>query len=279
MSQHDDTLPSPADQLVAAALDQYGVQCTQLVDHALQQRQQVEQAASWFADSIQAGRLVHMFGSGHSRMLVEEMWPRYASFPGFHPIVELSLTYHNQVVGANGQRQAMFLESQSGLAERIMRNFQLNPADSALVVSSSGCNTVPVEMAQCFRQQGIRVVALVGLAHCQASTAATPNGDKLTDHADLVLDTGIPAGDALVSLPGEESPVGTGSTIGGAIIINAIKVATAARLAAGKALPAVLTAACLVGSERSSELFEAAYDEHARRLAKLFAELGQDIEK
>ena len=62
-------------------------------------------------ESILAGRMVHIFGSGHSRIMVEEMWPRYGSFPGFNPIVELSLTFHNPVVGANGQRQAMFLEN------------------------------------------------------------------------------------------------------------------------------------------------------------------------
>ena len=71
--------------------------------------------------------MVHVFGSGHSRIMVEEMWPRYGSFPGFNPIVELSLTFHNLVVGANGQRQAMFLENVSGLAERILRNFDLSP--------------------------------------------------------------------------------------------------------------------------------------------------------
>jgi len=71
--------------------------------------------------------------------------------PGFNPIVELSLSFHNLVVGANGQRQAMFLENVSGLAERILRNFDLSEQDSALVISSSGCNVVPVEMAELFR--------------------------------------------------------------------------------------------------------------------------------
>jgi len=91
-----------------------------------------------------------LFGSGHSRILVEEMWPRYGSFPGFNPIVELSLTFHNLVVGANGQRQAMFLENVSGLAERILRNFAITQEDSALVISSSGCNIVPIEIAEEF---------------------------------------------------------------------------------------------------------------------------------
>src|SRR5712675_1605091 len=92
-------------------------------------------AADWFAKTILAGRMVHVFGSGHSRIMVEEMWPRYGSFPGFNPIVELSLTFHNPVVRANGQRQAMYLENVSGLAERILRNFKTDPADSALVIS------------------------------------------------------------------------------------------------------------------------------------------------
>ncbi len=92
------------------------------------QRTGIGRAADWFAETILAGRMVHVFGSGHSRILVEEMWPRYGSFPGFNPIVELSLTFHNLVVGANGQRQAMFLENVSGLAERILRNFDLSPA-------------------------------------------------------------------------------------------------------------------------------------------------------
>src|SRR6266481_6155021 len=109
----------------------YLSECRRLVETVQAQRAQIEQAADWFSNTILAGRMVHLFGSGHSRILVEEMWPRYGSFPGFNPIVELSLTFHNLVVGANGQRQAMFLENVSGLAERILRNFDLSPKDSA----------------------------------------------------------------------------------------------------------------------------------------------------
>ena len=86
----------------------YLEKCRELVDNALGQADAIRKAADWFAETILAGRMVHLFGSGHSRIMVEEMWPRYGSFPGFNPIVELSLTFHNAVVGANGQRQAMF---------------------------------------------------------------------------------------------------------------------------------------------------------------------------
>ncbi len=125
-------------------IQDYLQKCRHIVDIVESQQAQIQQAARWFADSILAGRMVHVFGSGHSRIMVEEMWPRYGSFPGFNPIVELSLTFHNLVVGANGQRQAMFLENVSGLADRILRNFDLSEQDSALVISSSGTNIVPV---------------------------------------------------------------------------------------------------------------------------------------
>src|SRR5258705_1254687 len=120
----------------------------ELVDIVEAQLPQIQQAAGWFAQTILAGRMVQVFGSGHSRIMVEEMWPRYGSVPGFNPIVELSLSFHNLVIGANGQRQAMFLENVPGLAERILRNFDLATADSALVISSSGCNVVPTEIAE-----------------------------------------------------------------------------------------------------------------------------------
>src|SRR5439155_26094559 len=149
----------------------YLSQCRRLVDAVGAQAASIQQAADWFAQTILAGRMVHLFGSGHSCILVEEMWPRYGSFPGFNPIVELSLTFHNMVVGANGQRQAMFLENVPGLAERILRNFDLSAADSALVISSSGCNVVPVEMAELFQKRGVKTVALISRRHSEATAS------------------------------------------------------------------------------------------------------------
>ena len=254
----------------------YLEKCRELVDNALGQAGAINQAADWFAKTILAGRMVHLFGSGHSRIMVEEMWPRYGSFPGFNPIVELSLTFHNPVVGANGQRQAMFLENTPGLAKRILRNYDLSPDDSALVASSSGCNVVPIEIAQEFQQRGVRVVALISRRHSEASSSRHESGKKLHDCADLVLNTGAPVGDAMTAIDGMDTPVSPGSTVGGCMIVNALKAEIAARLAKAGQPPTVLTAGALVGSERATELFEAAYDEHARRLAKLYENLGTD---
>ena len=107
----------------------------------------IREAAERFAATILADRLVHVFGTGHSRMAVEEMFPRYGSFPGFHPIVELSMSYHNPVVGANGQRQAMFLENVQGFGPVLWRNFADVAGRRLLAISSSGCNAVTIDVA------------------------------------------------------------------------------------------------------------------------------------
>lgn len=249
--------------------------CEGLLQTVRDQEKRILKAADWFAETILAGQMVHVFGSGHSRILVEEMWPRYGSFPGFNPIVELSLTFHNLVVGANGQRQAMFLENVTGLAARILRNFDLKKGDCALVVSSSGCNVVPVEMAEEFQRRGVRVVSIVSQTHSDASTSRHPSGKKLQDFSDLVLDTGAPIGDAMVKIDGLATPVAPGSTVGGCFLVNAIKAEVADRLTKAGQPPKVLTAGAVCGAEKATELFEAAYDEHARRLAPYYATLGQ----
>jgi uncharacterized phosphosugar-binding protein len=232
------------------------------------------EAADMFSETILRGQMVHVFGSGHSRILVEEMWPRYGSFPGWNPIVELSLTFHNLVVGANGQRQAMFLENVSGLAARILRNFDLKDGDTALIISSSGCNVVPVEMAEEFLRRGVKVVSIISATHSEASTSRHRDGKKLQDFADLVLDTGAPVGDAMVKIDGLETPVSPGSTVGGCLLINAIKAEVAQRLTQAGQPPKVLTAGALVGAEKATELFEAAYDEHARRISGYYSNMG-----
>ena len=253
---------------------EYLEKCSGILERIRAQQSAIQQAAHWFAETILAGRMVHLFGSGHSRILIEEMWPRYGSFPGFNPIVELSLTFHNGVVGANGQRQAMFLENVTGLAPRILRNFDLSPTDSALVASSSGCNLVPIEMAQEFQARRIKVVAIISREHSDASTSQHASGKKLQDFADLVLDTGAPVGDAMVKIDNLETPVAPGSTVGGCLLINSIKAEVAARLTRAGQPPKVLTAGAVIGREQATALFESAYDEHARRLAKLYEKIG-----
>lgn len=245
-----------------------------LVDTVAAQEEEILEAARLFASSILAGRMVHTFGSGHSRIMVEEMWPRYGSFPGFNPIVELSLTFHNLVVGANGQRQAMFLENVPGFARQILRNFELSPQDSALIISSSGCNVVPIEMAEIFQANGITTIGIISKEHSAASISKRADGMKLQDFCDVVLDSGAPVGDAMVQVEGMEMPVAPGSTVGSCIIINCIKAELANILTKAGHPPNALAAGAVVGAGRAAEIFQAAYDEHAHRISNLYKNVG-----
>ena len=227
-------------------------------------------AAEICADSIAADGLVHLFGTGHSRIPVEEIFPRHGSFPGFHPIVELSLTYHTQVVGANGQRQAMFLEKLEGFGQVILRNFVIGPHDSLMVFSNSGVNGVVIDVALGAKARGMPVIAVVSLDHCLRSPARHSSGKRLPDIADVTIDNCTPAGDALVRVPGLDEPVGPGSTVGYAAVANALKCLVAAELTRRGKPPLVLTSSVLIGSAASAELFDRTYDDYRRRVARVY---------
>ncbi len=230
----------------------------------------IREAAARFAATILAGRLVHVFGTGHSRMAVEEMFPRYGSFPGFHPIVELSMTFHNPVVGANGQRQAMFLENVQGFGPVVWRNFATDPGDCLLAISTSGCNAVTIDVALEARRLGIWVAALTSTAHAAVSTSRHESGKKLHEVADLVLDQKAPPGDSAVWVEGLETPVSPISSVSGCAIINLVKAEAARLLTEAGAPPKVLTAACHLGAERARQLFEETYDDYRRRVGVLY---------
>jgi uncharacterized phosphosugar-binding protein len=230
----------------------------------------IRAAAAHFARTILQGRLVHVFGTGHSRMAVEEVFPRYGSFPGFHPIVELSMTYHNPVVGANGQRQAMFLENVQGFGPVLWRNFATAPEDALLAISTSGCNAVTIDVALEAKRLGMFVVALTAMAHAAASASRHESGTKLHQVADLVLDQQAPPGDSAVWIAGLETPVAPLSSITGCTIVNLLKAEVARLLTEAGSPPKVLTAACHLGADRAQWLFEETYDDYRRRVGVLY---------
>jgi uncharacterized phosphosugar-binding protein len=234
----------------------------------------LEQASRWCADTIEAGGLVHLFGTGHSRIPVEEMFPRYGSYPGFNPMVELSMTFHTQIVGSNGQRQAMFIERVPGLADVILSNFQFGPSDVMMVFSASGLSAVPVEMARGAKRRGLRVIAVTSIEQSMSEDPSPAVGSRLIDEADLVIDLCTPSADALVAVDGIDTPVGPGSTVAAVAIVNSIKVRTAQLLVKHGAMPPVVTRASVVGADRSRKLSDAAYREHARRVARTIAREG-----
>lgn len=235
------------------------------------QREAVDQAAQLCAAAIAAGRVVHVFGSGHSRIIVEELWPRYGSFPGFHPIVELSLTSYHQVVGANGQRQAMFLENVPGFAAAICANFVITDRDAFIGVSSGGTSVVTVQMAEEMRARGVPVIAITSVEHSRLAGPKAPSGHRLFEVADVVLDTCTPVGDAAVQIEGISAPVGPTSTVAGATLANMLKVRVADLLASAGAEVTPLASTLTVGADQAALSFERAYAEHARRAAGVLA--------
>ncbi len=230
----------------------------------------LDAAARICAKSIANNGLVHLFGSGHSRMAVEEMFPRYGSFPGFHPIVELSLTYHNTVVGSNGQRQAIFLERVEGLGRTILRNFVFTHPDSFIVFSNSGVNEVVVEVAYEARRMGLPVIAVLSREHCDAAKPRHSCGERLIDIADVVLDNCTPAGDAMVRIPGHPDLIGPGSTIGAAALVNSLKCLTAEMLAEQGKPPLVLTSSHHIGDKASGERFDDCFDDYRSRMRRAY---------
>jgi uncharacterized phosphosugar-binding protein len=241
-----------------------------LLDHLEStQMKTIAQAAEWCADAIASDGLVHLFGSGHSRIPVEEMFPRYGSFPGFHPMVELSMTFHTDVVGTNGQRQAMFIERTEGLAEVILSNFDFGDHDVMIVFSASGRSAVPIEMAIGAQDRGMKVIAVTSLSESRAAESLHSSGNRLFEIADLVIDIGTPVGDALVSLEGLDTPVGPGSSLVNVAVVNEIKVRTAEFLISQGKMPPVLVASSVIGEEQSRRSFDDAYAEYAKRLAQV----------
>ena len=238
------------------------------------QTEAIEQASRWCAEAIAADGLVHLFGTGHSRIPVEEMFPRYGSYPGFNPMVELSMTFHTQVVGTNGQRQAMFIERTPGLAEVILSNFSFGPKDVLIVFSASGLSAVPVEMARGARRRGLRVIGVTSVAQSMSAEPDEAAGGRLLDEVDLTIDLCTPEADALCSVDELETPVGPGSTMAAVAIVNSIKVRVAQLLVEQGKMPPVLTRASVVGEERSRTLFDQAYREHARRIARAIDKQG-----
>jgi uncharacterized phosphosugar-binding protein len=186
------------------------------------QMDNIAAAAEAIADSIQAGRMVHLFGTGHATLPVMECYPRIGGFVGYHPMTEHCLSYFTNVVGDSGVPQFLFLERLEGFAQVILKNYRLDPRDTMMIFSQSGINGVVVDMALETKQLGLTLVALTSLAHTRAVPARHSSGKRLSEIADIVVDTCVPAGDAMIDIPNLKEKVGPGSTFGFVTAVNAI---------------------------------------------------------
>lgn len=195
-------------------------------------------ASELTADAIAGGGLVHLFGTGHSSLAVQDTWPRIGGYVGWNPIVELGLAQFAPTIGVNGLLQAIFLERVEGYARTIVDSQPMARPDVIVVVSHSGINAVPVEVALLAADRGVRVIAVTCVAHSRGSLSRHPSGQRLCDIAEVVLDTRTPIGDATATVAGFGHPIGAVSTIAAAMLLQALVIQTADRLGAQGCVPA-----------------------------------------
>src|SRR5918996_6318995 len=140
------------------------------------QREVIDTAAGWAADAIAADHLAFLFGSGHSFMAVMDTYPRIGSYPGWMPIHELSTSYMPTVLGNQGLRQTLFLEKVDGFGRLVLENYRMGAGDVMVVISNSGVNPMPVDIALVAQERGLRTIAITSLAHSEQSASRHSSG-------------------------------------------------------------------------------------------------------
>ena len=194
------------------------------------QTENIASAAELMATAILNGGLVHLFGSGHSGLPVLDVFPRYGSFPGFHPLMDGRLMWTN-VLGSGGAKGLLWLERREGYASVLFENEPIRSGDVMVVFSHGGLNAVGIEVAMEARARGLKTVAVTSMDNCRKRAATHSSGKKLADVVDLVIDNCVPAEDALVEIDGWKAPVAAGSTVAAVAIAMALVAQVASELA------------------------------------------------
>ena len=227
----------------------------------------IRRAAELMADSIAAERWVHTFGCGHATIPVEEMYPRIGGFVGFHPIVELPLTFFTRITGEMGIHQFLFLERAPGYGDAIMKSYTFDARDTLWIFSHTGINNVNIDVALRARALGMTIVATGSAEQAASSTPRHPSGKRLFDLADVVIDTKVPAGDSSVELQGHQDKVGPVSTMA---FVTAVwmTITTVAEILAERGVKLFIHPSHNVpGDTTAHERLDAALVEYKRRVA------------
>lgn len=170
-------------------------------------------AANLMADAIEAGRWVHTFGCGHSTLPIEEMYPRIGGFVGFHPIIELPLTFFTNITGQMGVHQFVFLERVEGYGVEIMKNYNFDKRDIMWIFSHTGVNSVNIDVALEAKKRGMKVVVYGSAAEASEKKTKHSSNKTLFQIADVIVDTCVPLEDASVPLKNHIDKIGPLSTL------------------------------------------------------------------
>jgi uncharacterized phosphosugar-binding protein len=177
------------------------------------QMENIQAAAKVMADTIEAGRWVHTFGCGHATIPIEEMYPRIGGFVGFHPMIELPLTFFTRITGEMGVHQFVFLERVEGYGVEIMKGYTFDTRDTMWLFSHSGINNVNIDVALEAKKKGMKVVVFGSAAEAKGKKTRHSSGKNIFDLGDIVVDTCTPIGDATVDLKDHQDKIGPVSTM------------------------------------------------------------------
>jgi len=217
--------------------DQYLLESEKLLEKIrTTQMEAIHKAAQAMAASISAGRAVHIFGSGHSVIPVMDLFPRYGSYPGWHPVMDPRLMWFN-ITGPGGARELLWLERVEGYVKNVLLSYNLDPRDTFLVYSHGGMNAAPVEVALAAKEQGLTVVAVTCVANREINKPTHSSGKSLYDIADIIIDNCSPTEDALVGVEGLKGKVAASSTLTSVAISMALVAETTGELAKLGKLP------------------------------------------
>jgi uncharacterized phosphosugar-binding protein len=185
-----------------------------------QEMGKIIQAAEVLADTVAQDGILYTFGTGHSHIVAEDVAYRAGGLVPVDAILEAALTGHEKV------RQSEFMERVEGVAKVIMDYYRPSPKDAIVIISNSGRNAAPIEMALEAHARGMQVIAITSLAHSQGTTSRHSSGKKLYELADIVIDNYCIKGDAMIRMEGLPMPVGAGSGIAGLFILHTLIVQT-----------------------------------------------------
>lgn len=177
------------------------------------QLENIKKAATVMADSIEAGRWVHTFGCGHATIPVEEMYPRIGGFVGFHPIVELPLTFFTRITGEMGVHQFLYLERAEGYGNAIMKSYNFDSRDTMWIFSHTGINNVNIDVALRAKELGMKLIVFGSASESVGKKTRHSCGKTIFDLADIVVDSCAPLVDASVPLKNHYDKVGPVSTM------------------------------------------------------------------
>jgi uncharacterized phosphosugar-binding protein len=225
----------------------------------------IQKAAGIMAASIEAERWVHTFGCGHATIPVEEMYPRIGGFVGFHPMVELPLTFFTRITGEMGIHQFLFLERAEGYGNAIMKGYNFDPRDTMWIFSHTGINNVNIDVALRAKEIGMKVIATGSAA--EVGTPRHPSGKTLFEIADAVIDTRVPAGDSSVPLTNHQDNVGPVSTMAFVAVVW-MTITTVAEILASRGVKLYIHPSHNVpGDTTARDRLDSALAEYKRRIA------------